>query len=92
MRFDQSKCRNSFTRIDGPAASPLGYTAGAGLPGGVRQRSSVGADARPRAPVPVLEQNFDVGGKLAHSGGRASLGGGDAKAAATAASDARAAG
>jgi hypothetical protein len=42
--------------------------------------------------VPVLEQNFDVGGKLAHSGGRASLGGGDAKAAATAASDARAAG
>jgi hypothetical protein len=24
MRFDQSKCHNSFTRIDGPAASPLG--------------------------------------------------------------------
>jgi hypothetical protein len=22
MRFDQSKCHNSFTRIDGPAASP----------------------------------------------------------------------
>jgi hypothetical protein len=42
--------------------------------------------------VLVLEQYLDVGGKLVHSGSWVSLGGGDAKGAATAASDARAAG
>ena len=43
---------------------------GTGLPAAVRARD-LGAS------VIVLEQNYDVGGKMAHSGGRVSLGGGD---------------
>ncbi len=43
---------------------------GTGLPAAVRARD-LGAS------VIVLEQNYDVGGKMAHSGGWVSLGGGD---------------